>query len=124
MPLTAADIEFVTRTGEVRVGSPRSVLVKFWLVSKKTQVYLARMKLVGLNTGVFIREFLTPLRANINFRLRKAKRDNLIHKQWTFGGDNYAIINAGGPVIKVPCEADVDNIINSRAPLAPAQMVA
>ncbi len=109
-------IEFAGRTGQVREGAIRPVIVKFSSVSIKTKVYLARMRLRGSNDGVFIREFLTKYRAEVAFQLRQAKRDNQIAKHWTFNGDNYIIIANGGSPVMIKSIPHFRGIIS--APLA------
>ncbi len=70
--LVPGNIEFAARAKKGRENEPKSIQVKFYDLAKKTEFYIARMKLVGHNPPLYIREFLTPIRANIDFKLRKA----------------------------------------------------
>ena len=90
--LVPGNIEFAARAKKGRDNVPKFIQVKFYDLTKKTEIYVAKMKLVGQNPPIYIQEFLTHVRANMDFKLRKAKRDGHVSRHWTFHSENYAIL--------------------------------
>ena len=81
------DLDFARRMGEIEPGKIRPILVGFRSPTLRQNTYAGRMKLAKSTSKVYIREFLTPARAAMQFEARKLKRAGVIANQWTLDGE-------------------------------------
>ena len=111
-PITADEIDRVHRTGPMKEGATRPVLVKFATYRTRHRVFSNKKTLKSKDnnaakTPVYINEDLTRRRANLLWKARSHVKNNHLRGCWSSDG-TVLVLNNYGKVIVIKTEQDLE----------------